>query len=59
MPKSVSSQAADLGREGGKKGGPARAKALTRQERSAIARKGAMAKHAKHGNPNLKKRKGE
>ena len=32
-----------LGKIGGKKGGPARAKALTPLERSAIARKGAKA----------------
>ncbi len=36
-----------LGRLGGKKGGPARARKLTKQERSAIARKAAQARWAK------------
>lgn len=55
MPKSLRTQASEMGRAGGKKGGPARAKALSRQERSAIAKKGALAKHAKHGNPHAQK----
>lgn len=45
--RSTGTQAADLGRRGGKKGGPARANKLTRQERSAIAKKGADAKNKK------------
>jgi len=36
-----------LGRLGGKKGGPARAKALTKEQRSAQARKAAMARWGK------------
>jgi hypothetical protein len=37
-----------LGAKGGKKGGPARAKALTAKQREAIARKGGEAKARKH-----------
>jgi general stress protein YciG len=44
--KSKSSQAADIGSRGGKKGGPARANKLTAQERSNIAKKGGQAKAA-------------
>jgi hypothetical protein len=36
--------AVELGRKGGLKGGKARAKALTKEERSAIAKKGAEAR---------------
>jgi len=36
-----------LGRLGGKKGGPARAKALSREERSKIAKRGAEARWKK------------
>jgi hypothetical protein len=39
--------AAILGSKGGKKGGPARAKALPQARRSEIARQGANAKNAK------------
>ena len=45
--KSKSTQAAELGSKGGKKGGPARANKLSAQERSDIAKKGATAKNAK------------
>jgi|LakMenE18May11ns_1017448.scaffolds.fasta_scaffold9943265_3 hypothetical protein len=41
-----------LGKLGGKKGGPARAQALDRKERSAIARMGANATNAKKGKKN-------
>jgi len=37
-----------LGRLGGKKGGPARARKLTPQQRSEIARKASLARWAKH-----------
>lgn len=46
--QSGSTQAKDMGSKGGKSGGPARAKKLTTQQRSEIARKGAVAKNAKH-----------
>lgn len=36
-----------LGKLGGKKGGPARAKKLTKQQRSEIAKKAALARWAK------------
>jgi hypothetical protein len=45
--KGISSQAADLGSRGGKKGGPARANKLSAQQRSDIARKGASATNSK------------
>jgi hypothetical protein len=45
--KSGTSQAKDMGSKGGKSGGPARARKLTTQQRSEIARKGAVAKNAK------------
>lgn len=45
--KSKQSQSSDIGRRGGKKGGPARANKLTAQERSNIAKKGAQAKNKK------------
>ena len=44
---SLSEAAKTLGSAGGKKGGPARAKALSSSRRSAIARQGAKAKHSK------------
>lgn len=47
---------AALGRLGGKKGGPARAKKLTSGERKAIAAKGGAAK-AKKAAPKMKKGK--
>lgn len=43
----INAAAKTLGREGGKKGGPARAKALTAGERQAIAAKGGRASHGK------------
>ena len=45
--KSRTSQAKDLGSQGGKAGGPARAQKLTQAQRSEIARKGANAKNNK------------
>lgn len=45
--RSSMSQAKDMGSSGGKVGGPARAKALSTQKRSEIARKGAIAKNSK------------
>jgi len=42
--KSTSNAAKQLGSRGGKKGGPARAKKLSSQERSQIASKGGKAK---------------
>lgn len=45
--KSLNKAAAILGSRGGKKGGPARAKALPAAKRSEIARKGAIARNAK------------
>ena len=42
-PEELKRMAAALGRRGGKKGGPARARKLTKAQRSAIARKGAAA----------------
>jgi hypothetical protein len=44
--RSSSNAAKQLGSRGGKKGGPARAKALTSSQRSAIASKGGKAKAA-------------
>jgi len=38
-------QAVALGSKGGAKGGPARAATLTKEERSAIARQGGIARH--------------
>ena len=43
----ISLAAAIMGRRGGKIGGPARAKALTPEERTAIARKAAKARWKK------------
>lgn len=45
--KSRTSQAKDMGSQGGKAGGPARAQKLTQAQRSEIARKGAQAKNNK------------
>ena len=45
--KSRTSQAKDMGSQGGKAGGPARAQKLTQAQRSEIARKGANAKNNK------------
>ena len=47
MGKSLNTNAQELGKKGGKVGGPARARTLSSQERSAIARKGAVAKNDK------------
>ncbi len=44
---SLSQAAKTLGKKGGKSGGPARARALTAGQRSAIARKGGKAAHKK------------
>lgn len=43
----IKAAAAALGRKGGKKGGPARAKALTPKRRSEIAKKAAAARWSK------------
>lgn len=43
----LSEAAKTLGRAGGRIGGPARSKALTAEEREAIARQGGLAKAAK------------
>lgn len=43
----IKAAAAALGRKGGLKGGPARAKALSSKKRSAIAKKAAAARWAK------------
>ena len=43
--------AVELGRQGGLKGGPARAEKLTPEERRAIARKAAAARWAAHEQP--------
>lgn len=45
--KSARTQAKDMGSKGGKAGGPARARKLNTQQRSEIARKGAVAKNKK------------
>lgn len=45
--KSRKSQASDIGSQGGKKGGPARAAKMTAQERSEVAKKGGEAKKRK------------
>lgn len=45
--KSMNKAAAILGSRGGKKGGPARARVLSADRRSEIARKGALAKNSK------------
>lgn len=46
--KASSNAAKQLGSRGGKKGGPARAKTLSSQERSKIASQGGKAKAAKN-----------
>lgn len=46
---SIHEAAKTLGSRGGKKGGPARARALTKNRRKEIARKGALAKQRKYG----------
>lgn len=43
----LSQAAREMGKKGGKRGGPARAKALNEQQRVAIAKKGAAARHGK------------
>jgi len=48
-----------LGEAGGKKGGPARARTLSTEERSAIAKKAAKARWAKAKAHNKKKKKGK
>lgn len=45
--KSTSSQASDIGKKGGLKGGPATAAKMTAQERKDRAKKGAEAKNKK------------
>jgi hypothetical protein len=47
MPKRKDPAAVALGRKGGKKGGPARAKSMTPDERKASARKAVQARWAK------------
>jgi len=50
MAKKTKDQCAvSMGKRGGKKGGPARAKALSSTRREAIASQGGKAKAAKHG----------
>jgi hypothetical protein len=46
--KPMNKAAAILGSKGGKKGGPARAKSLSSEQRSEIARKGAVARNTKY-----------
>lgn len=53
--KGLTQAAKTLGSKGGKRGGPARAKTLTSQQRSAIASKGGKAKSAKKGVTKKKK----
>lgn len=53
--RSTGSQAKDMGSRGGKSGGPARARKLNTQQRSAIASKGAKAKNTKYGGGGRKK----
>lgn len=43
-PADISAAARELGRRGGRKGGPARAQALSQEQRTAIARKAARAR---------------
>lgn len=49
MPRYQRTQASEMGKKGGKSGGPARAKKLSRGERSQIASKGGKAKAQKYG----------
>ena len=46
----LSAYLAKLGKKGGKKGGPARAAAMTPEQRSESARKAVQARWAKKGN---------
>lgn len=46
---SIHEAAVTLGSSGGKKGGPARARALSRERRREIARKGAIKKNRMYG----------
>lgn len=51
--KSLNKAAAILGSRGGKKGGPARAKALSSARRSEIASKGAVARNSMYGSKDI------
>lgn len=51
--KSLNKAAAILGSSGGKKGGPARAKKLSSQQRSEIASKGAVARNIKYAKKDI------
>jgi len=51
--KSLNKAAAILGSRGGKKGGPARAKSLSSDRRSEIARKGAVARNSMYGSKDV------
>lgn len=51
--KSLNKAAAILGSRGGKKGGPARAKALSSARRSEIASKGAVARNSMYGSKDV------
>jgi hypothetical protein len=53
MPRKKNKAAQALGRLGGLKGGKARAKKLSPEQRSAIASKAAQAKWAKHREPGV------
>lgn len=46
--------AVTLGKSGGKVGGPARARRLSKDQRRKIAAQGARARNAKYGNPREK-----
>jgi hypothetical protein len=48
MAKRKNQAAVELGRKGGKKGGPARAASMTREERSESARNAVLARWAKY-----------
>lgn len=50
---SLNKAAAILGSRGGKKGGPSRAKALSSDRKSAIARQGAIARNAMYGSKDI------
>lgn len=50
-PEGKNAAAVALGRSGGKKGGPARAAALTPKQRTAIAKKAAAARWGKKSSP--------
>jgi hypothetical protein len=49
VPKELREYLAKLGKKGGKKGGPARAAAMTPEQRSESARKAVQARWAKTG----------